>query len=319
MRPSLRTASWLVLCGLLAATLPAAAQPTWPERPIRLLVPYGNGGPTDIVARAFAESMSRQLGQPFVVEARPGGGTNIAASLVAKAAPDGYTLLISNIASNVLNRALYRRLDYDPGGFAQAGMMARAPLCLLVPPNSAMRSLADVMARARARPEGLTYASNGMGTPTHLVGEMLRQRTGLNLTHVPYAGSAQSNIDVLAGRVDFSFDSCTQQGADRTLAVTYPERWPSLPHVATLAEQGLAGMDLTTFFGIAAPQGTPDAVLAMLETTIATAAADPAVVARFAPTGFVPFVLTRAEATAFIARETENWTRVIRAAEISLD
>ncbi len=322
MRLQIRRRFWPVLFGLLLCTaLPAFAQQAWPDRPVRVVVPYAAGGATDAVTRAFADSMARKLGQPIVVENRAGGGTNIAAALVAKAPPDGHTLLVTNIASNVLNRALYRRLDYDPASFAHAGMMARSTMCLVVAPNFQARSLAELVTMARQRPNGLTYASNGIGTPTHLLGEMLRQRTGLPLTHVPYGGSAQSNLDLLAGRVDFMFDACTlaNSGQLHALAVTFPERWPGLPNVPAMVEQGMAGMELTTFFGLAGPRGTPEAALARLEAAIAAAAAEPEVVQRFAPTGFIPFVLDRAQTAEFLRRETENWTRVIRAAEISLD
>ncbi len=313
MRPLL-----LALIAFFAA-LPAMAQPAWPDRPLRFVVPYAAGGTTDVVARSFAETMARELGQPIVVEARPGGGTNIAAALVARAQPDGGTFFITNIASNVLNQALYRRLEYDPNSFAHAGIMTRGTICLLVGPASPMRSMAALLAEGRRRPGGLSYASNGIGTPTHLMGEMLRQRTGLTLTHVPYGGSSQASVDVMAGRVDFSFDACTPPNADRILGVAYAERWPDMPQLPTMAEQGLPGLELTTFFGLAGPQGTPAPVLARLEQAMLLAAADPALRQRVAPTGFIVAPLNRAETEAFLAREVASWSAVVRGAGLVLE
>ena len=295
----------------------------YPSRPVRIVVPYLAGGATDTTTRAFAEGMGQRLGQPFVVENRAGAGTNIAATYVARAAPDGYTLLVSNFASNVLNRWLYRSLDYDPTRFAVAGMMARGTMQLIVGRESPIRSLDDLIALARSRPGGLLYGSNGVATPNHLLTELFRLRTGIPLTHVPFAGSAQSNREVMVGRVDFMFDSppaaLIEGGQIRAIATAFDERWPSQPDLPTMAELGYPEIAVTTFFGLVGPEGTPAPVLDRLNAVLVALAQEPAIARRIAAFAYLPYVATRTESEAFLAREGEKWREVIRAINLSLD
>ncbi len=306
------------LCLLLAG--PALAQQSYPDRPVRVVVPYSAGGPTDTTARLFAEQFSRRFGQPFVVENRVGGGTSIGAALVARAAPDGYTLFISNFASNVVNGWL-RRLDYDPAGFSHAGMLSRSTMFLMVAHNSPIHSVADLVRLARQKPGGLTFATNGAGTPNHLLSELLRLSANIPLTHVPYTGSSQSNLDLTAGRVDFMFDanSMILSGQARGVAVADTQRWPTLPNLPIMAEAGYPEVALTTFFGLAAPANTPEPILESLHAAIVQAAADATLVQRMGTTGFVPFQASRAETAAFIARESTKWRAVIADARISVE
>ena len=308
---------------LLALAAPARAQApaSYPDRPVRVVVPYTAGGATDTTARLFAEQFSRRFGQPFVVENRAGGGTSIGAALVARAAPDGHTLFISNFASNVLNRWLQRRLDYDPAAFSHAGMLSRSTMFLMVSPASPIRTLRDLIARAQEKPGGLSFATNGAGTPNHLLAELLRLRAGIPLVHVPYAGSAQSNLDLVAGRVDFMFDAITMvaNGQARAVAVADTQRWPGLPDLPTLGEAGFPDVALNTFFGLAAPAETPEPILDRLQEAIVAARTEPGLVARMAATGFIPFVANRAETAAFIARENDKWRQVVADIGLSLE
>lgn len=316
---------WRLLSLLLLVTTPALAQPqdAWPQRPVRVVVPYLAGGATDTTTRAFAEGLSQRLGQPFVVENRAGAGTNIAAAYVYRAAPDGYTLLVSNFASNVLNRWLYRSLDYDAGRFAVGGMMAAGTMQLIVGSASPIRTLDDLKTLARTKPGGLTYATNGVATPNHLLTELFRLRTGLPLTHVPFAGSAQSNREVMVGRVDFMFDSPPQAliegGQIRIIATAFERRWPTAPDLPTMAELGHPEIAVTTFFGLSAPPGTPDAILDRLNEALVALAKDPAIARRIGAFGYQPYVATRAETAEFLARENDKWREVIRAINLSLD
>ena len=314
-----------LLALLLLVAGPAWAQPQdgWPQRPVRIVVPYLAGGATDVITRAFAEGLTQRLGQPFVVENRAGAGTNIAATFVYRAAPDGYTLLVSNFATNVLNRWLYRSLDYDPTQFAVAGMMAAGTMQLFVGSASPIRTLDDLKALARSKPGGLTYASNGVATPNHLLTELFRRHTGLPLTHVPFAGASASNREVMVGRVDVMFDSpptaLVEGGQVRLIATAHERRWPTAPDLPTMAELGHPEIAVTTFFGLVGPPGTSAPVLDRLNAALVALAKEPGIAQRIAVYGAQPYVATRAEAEAFLAREGEKWREVIQAMDLSLD
>ncbi|MCC7346419.1 MAG: tripartite tricarboxylate transporter substrate binding protein, partial [Variibacter sp.] len=245
---------------------PALAQSDYPNRTVRIVVPYGAGGATDVMARLFAKELSARLGQPFIVENRAGAATNIAAATVFRAAPDGYTLLVSTIASNALNKWTYKNLDYDPDAFVPVAMMGQNTFYLVVPAASPARSVQDLVRMAREKPDGLIYASNGVASPNHLLTELFRQKAGIaNLLHVPFKGSAESNLAVIAGRVDFMFDgSAIQQviaGQLKALAVAFPQRWPTQGEIPTMGEQGFPDVTISTFFGLVAPPGTPSVVV----------------------------------------------------------
>ncbi|SDD18497.1 Bug family tripartite tricarboxylate transporter substrate binding protein [Belnapia rosea] len=310
---------------LAALGRPAAAQP-WPPRPPRLVVPYAPGGLTDILARALAAGLGAQLGQQVVVENRPGANTIIGAGAVAQAAPDGLTLLMASGASTVLNPLLYRQLPYDAArDLLVVGIVVETPLVMVVPPGLPVRSVAEFVAHAKARPDGVNYASVGLGNPIQLAAELFAMGAGVPLTNVVYPGSAPALLALTAGEVQVMFDVIgtslpqIREGRLRALAVTTRERLAVLPDVPTIAESGLPGYQATTWFGIAVPRAVPEPVLARLRTALAAVQQEPEFVRRFADLGLaVQPPLEAAAIEAYLAEERERWGGVIRAKGISL-
>lgn len=307
----------------------AAAQPAWtPERPIRLVVPYAPGGTTDLLGRAIAERLSRELGgASVVVENRPGANTIIGTQAVAQAPADGHTLLMASGASMVLNPLLYRRLPYDADrDLAALSVAVETPLIVVVPPSLPARNLAEFVAHARTRPGGVNYASVGLGNPIQLAAELFRGAAGIEMTNIVYPGSAPSLTALLAGDVQVMFDviltslPMVRDGRLRALAVTTRERVPVLPDVPTVAEQGFPGYEATTWFGVAAPRGIPAPVAQRLRSALAVVQRDADFRARFNGLGLV-VQPPRDEAaiTALLAAERERWGGIIRARGIALD
>ena len=258
------------LIAALAALSLAPARAAWPERPIVLIVPFAAGGPTDIIARILATTMSKSLGQNVIVDNRAGAGGNIGIGMVARANPDGYTLLLTSTAIAV-NPGLFPNLPYDPiKDFAPISELVNAPNVLYTRPDSGITSIADLIAKAKAEPDKFNYSSPGVGTKSHLTGELLKLRAGINLVHVPYRGGGPSTQAVVAGTVQVGsvalapIEPLIKAGTIRALAVTGANRWFSLPEIPTMIESGFPGFVSDTFNALFAPAGTPPEILALL-------------------------------------------------------
>lgn len=313
-----------------ACALPGAAlaQPGshWPGRPVKWVVPFPPGGAMDAIARTLGDQAARQLGQPFVIENRPGAGGNIGADYVAKQPADGYTIMITSIGM-ATNKALYARLSYDPvKDFAPISLLAVVPNVLVVnAARSADKSVQDVLAHARRNPGKLTYASAGNGTSIHLAGEMFASLAGLDLVHVPYKGSGPAITDMLGGQVDLMFDSITsarphiQSGKLRALGVTTATRSPALPGVPTIAEAGVPGYEVSPWFAVFAPAGTPAEVVATLNQALRTAMKQPETLKKLEAVGAEPIGSTPQELAAHLAREMDRWGRLIKERNIRMD
>jgi tripartite-type tricarboxylate transporter receptor subunit TctC len=306
-------------------TASARAQDAWPSRPLRLVIPFTPAGTTDLTGRVAAERLAARLGQPVIVENRAGAGGNVGAEFVAKAEPDGYTLLLTTIGTGAINFAVYGdRMPYRPADLAAVGLLIRVPNVLMVPPELAARSVAELVAMARARPGGVTYGTAGIGSSPHICMELFGQITGAPLTHVPFRGSAPMLTELIAGRIETGMDNIPsslafiREGRVRALATTGATRSAVLPDVPTLQEAGVAGFEATAWFGILAPAGVPPAVLARLGAETDAVAKDPAFRARLGELGAEPPGLTPDGGTtpaafeAFLAQERTKWAEVAR-------
>ncbi|MGH8787788.1 MAG: tripartite tricarboxylate transporter substrate binding protein [Cupriavidus necator] len=305
-----------IACG---ATLPAHAQGNaWPAKPIRLVVGYAAGGATDVLARIVAVKLGDNLGQQVIVDNRPGANSNLGAEVVAKAAPDGYTLYVYTIA-NTINASLYDNLRYDTQkDFEPIGMIAKIPNILVVNPKLPVRSVADYVRLAKEAPEGITFASSGSGSSIHLSGEMFKMQAHLKMLHVPYRGSAPAVTDLLGGQVQSMFDNTpsalphVQSGRLRAIAITSAQRSPLLPDVPTIAESGYPGFDVQSWFSLAAPAGTPRPVVERLNTALNKALAAPGARQRLQDLAATPAPGTPEQLRGFIASETTRWREVVK-------
>ena len=310
----------LLLC---TALIPQAYAQTYPARPVRLIVPFPPSGGNDVFARLLAQKLGETWKQQVLVENRPGAGGNIGTELAARAAPDGYTLLLGHTGTLAINPGLYQKLNYDiQRDFAFAGMFASSPLVLVANPGADIRSVGDIIARAKAKPGELNYASSGNGTGSHLSGELLQHLAGIKLTHVPYKGTSPAVTDVMGGQVPFMFSVIPtalpqiRAGKLRAIAVTGTQRMPQLPDVPTVAESGVAGFESTLAYGILAPKGTPEAVLQEIHAQIARVAASREFRERLDFEGSIPLQGTSAEFATLIRKQTEAWGKLIRASGI---
>jgi tripartite-type tricarboxylate transporter receptor subunit TctC len=309
----------------LAATQGVQAQQDFPNRQVRVVIPFGPGGGTDNLIRTIEPYVSRTLGQPLVIENRPGGASVIGTEMVARSDPDGYTLLAVDTSISI-NPGLFPRLPYDTArDFAPVCLLARAPIVLVVHAGFPARSVAELVAMAKAQPGGLSYASGGNGSPTHLAAEMLRFAAGIALTHLPYRGSGPAMNDVVAGHVPMTFNGLSasgphiQDGRVRALAVTGEARAPAFPDVPTFREIGLADVDVFTNWGVLTRSGTPAPIIDRLAAAFGEAVRRADLAPRLNSMGFIPNGSGPAEYGALIARETDKFTRVIRAAGIRPD
>lgn len=295
----------------------------YPNKPIRIIVPATAGGNTDFMARAIGQKLTESLGQPVVVDYRPGGGGNIAAEVVAKAAPDGYTLLAGQ-ASLTANMTLYRKLSFDTvRDFAPITMVTEGQLILLVHPSVPAKSVKELIALAKSQPDKLTYASGGIGLTTHLVMELFKSRANVKILHVPYKGGSQATVNVLGGQVDMMFAGMSQlpvvKGKLRALAVSGSTRWPATPDVPTVAEAGIPGFKAVTWQGMLAPARTPKQVIDTLYTVIKKSLQLPDVRAYYARVGFTSIGSSPEEFAAYIKADVEKWAKVIRESGASAD
>jgi tripartite-type tricarboxylate transporter receptor subunit TctC len=309
---------WLITLALaLLVPLQAGAQ-AWPARPVKLVVPYPPGGPTDIVARVIAERLTAQTGQPFVVDNRAGAGGNLGADAVAKSAPDGYTLLVATTA-HAINMSLFKGLGYDvQRDFVTVSMLTLGPLVLVTHPSFPAKNVAELIALARAKPKAVSFASSGNGQSTHLAAELFASMAGVQMMHVPYKGSAPALNDLIAGQVPLMFDTMlsamphVKGGRLKALAITGGARSPAAPDIPTVAESGLPGYEVYAWNGLLAPAGTPPAVINRLSEELKTALAQPAVQERFNAQGFAAQWTPPAQASAFLRAEVEKWAKTVR-------
>jgi tripartite-type tricarboxylate transporter receptor subunit TctC len=323
-----RTRRQLLQLAGAAALLPLTAAPalaqSWPARPIRLVVPFPPGGLIDNMARVVGPRLAQELGQPVVIDNKPGAGGNIGTAEAAKAAPDGYTLLMASPPLTI-SPALYKQLPYKPEQIAGVAMLGNVPNVLLVKAGSDITSVAQLTERAKSRPGRMNYASNGNGTSLHLSAELYKSLSGAFITHIPYRGAAAAMTALIAGEVDMMFDNLPaamgqiQAGAVRPLAVTTPQRSPALPNVPTMAESGLAGFEVSAWFGMAVPAGTPAAVTSRLEQALERVLKVPEVAQTMQRQGAQPGFLDGRAMEAFMAQDAARWRRVVAFAKITLD
>ncbi|CAN5410798.1 tripartite tricarboxylate transporter substrate binding protein [soil metagenome] len=309
----------------LAATSVASAQ-TYPEKTVRLIVPYASGGSTDTTARLMAKELSLKLGQAFIVENRPGAGGAIGQDAVAKATPDGYTLLFSSAGPLTVTPHTYPTLPYEPiKSFAPVKLVASAPLVLVANPSLPVQSVKDVIALAKSKPGKLTYASFGNGSAAHLAGELFKSIEGIDMVHIPYNGSAPALTDLLGGQVDMMFDVVVtslphiEAGKLRPLAITSPQRLSVLPKVPTMAEAGVKNFDASTWFGLLAPAGTPPAVIAKLSAALDAALKEPEVQKTLAAQGALVEGGTPEAFGKFFQSEYDKWGKVVASAGVKAE
>lgn len=314
-----KTRSWARALAAAAAVLVLPSYATaqaFPAKPITLIVPFAPGGGTDSIARDIGKKLAERLGQPVVVENRGGAGGALGADAVAKAKPDGHTLLFAT-STFATNAAVAPRLAFSPDkDFAPVAMIGRGPLLAVASRELGVQTIAQAIEAGNKRREGLNYCSAGEGSINHLTGEMFRQKTGLNLTHVPFKGSAPATVELLSGRIDLFFATVptilqfAKDGRVVVMAVTSARRSPLFPDVPTMAEAGLPGFDVTTWWGILAPAGTPQAVVDLLNKTVNEAAATKAVKERLLHEGADPVKLTPAGFGKELDRELVFWRAI---------
>jgi tripartite-type tricarboxylate transporter receptor subunit TctC len=302
---------------------PALAQ-AYPSRPIRWVVPYTPGGATDIVARIMAAYLTEHLGQQVIIENRPGAGNNIGTENVINSAPDGYTLLLVNPA-NAINASLYRKLSFNYlRDTIQVGGFIRVPNVMEVNPSVPAKTVAEFIAHAKANPGKINWATSGNGTSVHLSGELFKMMTGVDLTHVPYRGSAPALTDMLSGQVHVMFDNMPpslphiQAGKLRALAVTTAQRSAALPDVPTVAET-VPGYEASAFFGMAVPKNTPSAIVEQLNRGVNAALKDPKIQARLAELGGIQIGGSPEDFEKLVTAETEKWAKVITVGKVTLE
>ncbi len=309
---------------MTAALNGVAAQPAnWPSKPITYVVPFAPGGTTDILARLIGEKLSKSLGQPIVVENRPGAGGNIGSGFVAKAAPDGYTILGGTISSHAINVSLYPDLPYDPEkNFAPITLIGSLANVVAVNANSPIKTVQELIAEAKAKPGALTFASSGAGTSQHLSGELFKRMAGVEITHVPYKGSAPALQDLLGGHIAMVFDnvvsvaSLIKSGKVRPLAVTSLNRIKTFPEIPTVAESGLPGYEVVSWQGIFAPAGTPPDIIKRLNQEIVAILKMPDVAERMDTLGLEPVGNTPEEFAKFQKAEIAKWAKVVKEAGV---
>ena len=310
--------------GITAHAQPAAAD--WPNKPIRWVVPFPPGGAMDAIARTLGEKAGKTLGQPFVIENKPGAGGNIGADYVAKQPGDGYTMMITSIGM-ATNKPLYSKLNYDPiKDFAPVSLLAVVPNVLVTNATQPdVKTARDVIAAARKAPGKLTYASAGNGTSIHLAGEVFTSLAQVEMLHIPYKGSGPAVSDLLGGQINYMFDSITsarphiESGKLRALGVTTAKRSSTLPNVPTLAEAGVPGYEVSPWFAVFMPASTPKAIVGKLNKALLDAMKDADVVKRFESIGAEPVGSTPDELAKHLARESDRWTKLITERGIKLD
>ena len=324
-----RRAATGILCaaalGALTATPAAFASGAYPDKPIRLVVPYPPGGPTDIVARVVAQKLQEQLGQSIVIDNKPGAGANLGAEQVARSAPDGYTLVVATTA-HAINPSLFSKLNYSiTRDFAPISQLTSGPLVIVASPTLAANNVKELIALAKSRPGALNFASSGNGQSTHLSAELFSAMAGVKMNHVPYKGSAPALTDVMSGQADLMFDTMlssmpfVKSGKLKAIAVTSSERSPSAPDIPTIAESGLPGYEAIAWNGILAPAGTPREIVERLNTELKKVLQSPDVKQRFDAQGFAAQWNSPQDFGRFLNAEVDKWAKVVKASGAKVD
>jgi tripartite-type tricarboxylate transporter receptor subunit TctC len=323
-----RLVSAVLAVGLaLGLATAASAQGTYPNRPVRVIVPFAAGGTTDIFARLIADKLSQSLGQQFIIDNRGGAGGNIGADAVAKAPPDGYTLVMGTVGTHAINASLYAKMPYDPlTDFEGVAFAAGVPNLMVVnPKNVKATNVKDFIAEAKAGTKRFNMASSGNGTSIHLSGELFKQMTGVEMPHVPYRGSGPAINDLVGGQVEVMFDNLpssieqAKAGNLRALAVTSAQRTPALPDVPTLAESGLPGFEASSWFALFAPKGTPAEITNKLNAEVRKALEGDDLKRRFAELGGEIKLMSTAELMAYVRAEHAKWAQVVKTSGARLD
>jgi len=324
----MRTRRFIKLIAGISLLLPAAwvSAQAFPSRPVTIVVPFPAGGALDTVARSIAEQMRTDLGQTVIVDNRAGAGGTLGSGLVARATPDGYTILLGSVATHAIAAGLYPKLAYDPiGDFAPITQLTSSPLVLVASPQFKAANVAELVAAAKAQPGKLNYASTGNGTALHIAGEAFRGAAGIDVLHVPYKGGPQATTALLADEVSYMLANpqlvmpFIQSGKLRALAVTGNARLDALPAVPTLKEAGVPGVDVTTWFGLWAPKGTPKAVIDRLNASARKALAAAEVRRQLEPQGDAPVGSSVADFSTFVRAEHKHWVTFVQSAGIKLD
>ena len=313
-----------LLIAVAAASLATARADEYPSRPVKVIVPFGAGGPTDVYTRDIAVELERSLHQTFFMENRPGAGTTIGSDFVAKSAPDGYTLLMVS-STQTVNETLYADKPYRLlRDLVPIAPLMENDLVLVVHPSVPAKNLAELLALARAKPGTLNFGSSGPGSNYHMAAELLKNLTGINIVHVPYKGSTGMRSDILGGQIQMLFDSIptmapmVKAGMVRALGTTGSTRSPILPDVPTIAEAGVPGFQFSQWVGFMAPAGTPQPIVNLLNTAIAAILSRPDLKAAWEKQGATPLVMTQPEFAAFMAAQVAKWAKVIKDNHISL-
>ncbi|WP_369651508.1 MULTISPECIES: Bug family tripartite tricarboxylate transporter substrate binding protein [unclassified Variovorax] len=319
-------AASLVAGATLLAPAGVLAQASYPSRPIRLIVPFPAGGGTDLIAREVANKVATSNGWSIVIDNKPGSGGNLGVDAAAKAAPDGYTLVLGQTSNLAINPTLYAKLPYNPEkDLTPIGLVASAPLVLVVAADSPYKTLADVVAAAKARPEALNYASSGSGTVAHLATELFQKTANVRFTHVPYKGAAQGSTDLIGGQIQMYMSSVPtlighiKSGKMRPIVVTSRKRTTDLPDAPTVDESGYKGFEAATWFGVAGPAGLPKDMVAKLNAAFNKALQDPEVKRKLASQGAEVKGSTPEEFGAYIREETVRWGKVVKDSGAKVD
>jgi tripartite-type tricarboxylate transporter receptor subunit TctC len=305
-----------LIAAVAALSAPAAAQ-SWPAKPVKIIVPFGPGGPADVYARVLGQELSEVLKQSFVIDNRPGAGAVIGTDIAAKSSPDGYTLLMMS-NTHTTNETLFAHKPYAlMRDFVPVAPVNSSDLVMVVNPSVEAKTLQEFIALAKANPGKLSYASSGPGTPYHMAGELFKAMSGTDILHIPHRGSGEARADVIGGHVQMMFDAVTamkghiEAGQVRALATTGETRSPALPDVPTVGEAGVPGYDATIWLGIMAPAGTPPEIVARLNAEIGKIIARPAIKEAWAKQGAVPMTMTPAAFGTFLQRDIDKWAKFV--------